>query len=110
MTFEEYQNFTKETAIYPKENGLNLIYTTLGLASEAGEVTDKMKKVIRDKGGIIDAGMKKELAKEIGDALWYVSQLSAELGLTLDDVASANIEKLKSRQQRGKLNGDGDNR
>ncbi|MBI4992009.1 MAG: nucleoside triphosphate pyrophosphohydrolase family protein [Candidatus Harrisonbacteria bacterium] len=110
MTFEEYQEFTKSTAIYPTEDGLNLIYTTLGLASEAGEVTDKMKKVIRDKKGVINAETKKEMAKEIGDALWYVSQLSAELGLSLNEVAEANIEKLRSRQARGKLQGDGDNR
>ena len=80
------------------------------MASEAGEVAGKMKKVIRDKGGIIDEETKKELASEIGDVLWYVSQLSAELGLSLDEVALANIDKLKSRQQRGKLSGSGDNR
>ena len=110
MTFEEYQKFTKSTASYPTENGLNLMYTTLGLAGEAGEVTDKMKKVIRDKGGVINEETKYELAKELGDALWYISQLSAELNLTLDEVAEANIKKLKSRIARGTVHGDGDNR
>lgn len=110
MTFEEYQKFTKETAIYPKENGQNLVYTTLGMASEAGEVAGKLKKVIRDKNGVVDEAVKKDMASEIGDVLWYVSQLSAELGLKLDEVASANIEKLKSRKERGTLPGSGDNR
>jgi len=110
MTLEEYQKFTKTTARYPKENGQNLIYTILGLVSEAGEVADKMKKVIRDKDGVISDETKKEMAKEIGDTLWYVSQLSAELGLTLDEVAEANIEKLNSRKERDTLHGSGDDR
>jgi len=110
MTLEEYQKFTKSTASYPTENNLNLFYTALGLAGEAGELTDKMKKVIRDKGNKIDEATRQEMAKEIGDTLWYVSQLSAELGLTLDEIAEANIKKLKSRMERGTIHGDGDNR
>ncbi len=110
MTFEEYQEHTKETAFYPKEHNLNLIYTSLGLASEAGEVAGKMKKVIRDMHGVISEDVRYDMAKEIGDTLWYVSQLSAELGLTLDEVAAANLEKLHNRKQRGMLGGSGDNR
>ncbi len=110
MTFEEYQKLTGETAIYPKDGGKNLVYTTLGMASESGEVAGKSKKVIRDKNGAIDEATRKEMSDEIGDVLWYVSQLSAELGLNLEDVASGNIEKLRSRKNRGKLPGSGDNR
>lgn len=109
MTFNEYQKESRKTAIYP-DAGKNFIYPTLGLAGESGEVAEKIKKVIRDKGGIIDETTKQEIAKELGDVLWYVSQIASELGLSLEDVASENIKKLFSRKDRGVLNGNGDNR
>ncbi len=109
MTFDEYQKFTNETAIYP-EKGKNFIYPTLGLAGEAGEVSEKIKKVLRDKNDIIDETTREEIVKEIGDVLWYVSQLSSELGVSLDDVADKNIKKLRSRKERSVLQGNGDNR
>lgn len=109
MTFKEYQKKSRKTAIYP-DKGKNFIYPTLGLAGEAGEVAEKMKKVIRDKGGKIDKNTKEEISKELGDVLWYVSQLATELGLSLEKITFDNIEKLKSRQKRGKLKGSGDNR
>ncbi len=109
MTFNEYQKDSRKTAIYP-DIGNNFIYPTLGLAGESGEVAEKIKKVIRDKGGIVDETTKQEIKKELGDVLWYVSQIASELGLSLEDVASENIKKLFSRLERGKIGGSGDNR
>lgn len=109
MNFKEYQEESRKTAIYPNI-GHNLVYPTLGLAGESGEVAEKMKKVIRDNDGIVSPEKKEEIKKELGDVLWYVAQIASELGLSLSDVASFNIEKLKSRQERGMLKGSGDNR
>jgi NTP pyrophosphatase (non-canonical NTP hydrolase) len=109
MDFNEYQKESRKTALYPEVNN-NFIYPTLGLAGEAGEVAEKIKKVIRDKNGVIDDETREMIKKELGDVLWYVAQLATELGLSLDDVASGNIEKLFSRMDRGKLKGSGDNR
>jgi NTP pyrophosphatase (non-canonical NTP hydrolase) len=109
MDFEEYQKKSRVTAKYPDIDN-NYVYPTLGLSGEAGEVAEKIKKVIRDKGGIIDAETKEMIQKELGDVLWYVAQLATELDLSLNDVAEKNIEKLYSRLERGKINGSGDNR
>lgn len=109
MEFGEYQKKSRKTALYPNA-GNNFIYPTIGLAGETGEVSEKIKKVIRDKGGIIDDETKDMIEKELGDVLWYVSQIAAELELSLDKIAEKNIEKLFSRMERGKLHGSGDNR
>lgn len=109
MNFQEYQEKSRVTAKYPAA-GENFIYPTLGLAGEAGEVAEKIKKVIRDKGGIINDEVKTEIQKELGDVLWYVSQIASELQLSLNDVAEANIKKLYDRMDRGVLGGSGDNR
>ncbi len=101
--FDAYQDFTDSTAIYPPEKGLE--YTALGLASEAGEFAGKVKKAIRDNQWDLDA-----MAAELGDVLWYVARAAAELDYHLSDVAKDNVEKLKSRMERGKLGGSGDNR
>lgn len=109
MDFNEYQKESRKTALYPEVNN-NFIYPTLGLAGEAGEVAEKIKKVIRDKNGVVDEETREMIKKELGDVLWYVAQLATELNLSLDDVAVGNIEKLFSRMNRGKISGDGDNR
>ncbi|MFA6252004.1 MAG: nucleoside triphosphate pyrophosphohydrolase family protein [Candidatus Paceibacterota bacterium] len=109
MTFQEYQEEARKTAIYPNL-GDNFIYPTLGLVGEAGEVAEKIKKVIRDDDYKISDEKRAEIVKEVGDVLWYIANLSAELGISLEDVASGNLEKLKSRQQRNELKGSGDNR
>ncbi|MFC1629978.1 nucleoside triphosphate pyrophosphohydrolase family protein [Patescibacteria group bacterium] len=109
MTFEEYQKLSRETAIYP-DLGKNFIYPVLGLVGESGEIAEKIKKVLRDDKGIISEEKKQEILKELGDVLWYVSQIATELDLPLDKVASFNIEKLSSRKERNKLSGSGDNR
>ncbi|MFZ2390757.1 MAG: nucleoside triphosphate pyrophosphohydrolase family protein [Minisyncoccales bacterium] len=109
MTFQEYQEEARKTAIYPNKDN-NFIYPTLGLAGEAGEVAEKIKKVIRDGNGIVSEEKKEEITKELGDVLWYVANLAKELGVTLEDVAQKNLLKLQSRQQRNELHGSGDNR
>lgn len=109
MNFEEYQKLSRQTAIY-SDMGKNYIYPALGLAGETGEVIEKIKKLMRDKDKIIDDNFKSDISKEMGDVLWYLSQLASEFNLSLDDIASLNIEKLLSRKERGKLHGDGDDR
>jgi len=109
MNFNEYQEKSKKTAIYPNQ-GKNFIYPTLGLVGEAGEVAEKIKKVIRDNDGLLTEEKIQELKKELGDVLWYIAQMCIELNLTLDEVAEHNIEKLYSRMERGKLQGSGDER
>ncbi len=109
MTFEEYQKLSRKTAIYPNKDN-NFVYPTLGLAGESGEVAEKIKKILRDNKGVADDSRKQELQKELGDVLWYVSQLATELGLSLDEIASLNIDKLYSRFDRNKISGEGDNR
>lgn len=109
MNLEEYQKKSRKTALYP-DVGNNYIYPVIGLAGETGEVSEKIKKVIRDKNGIIDNETKESIEKELGDVLWYISQLATELDLSLSDIAEKNIEKLYSRMDRGMLHGNGDNR
>jgi len=105
MDFKTYQEKAKETAIYPKINK-GFEYPAMGLAGEVGEVLNILKKVHRD-----DCEISYDyLAKEIGDVLWYVAQLSTELGLDLNEIAKANLKKLKSRKERDVLEGSGDNR
>lgn len=109
MNFDEYQKKSRETAIYP-DLGSNYIYPTLGLAGESGEVSEKIKKVIRDDAGVPSAEKIEDIKKELGDVLWYVSQLSTELGLSLEEIAQNNLDKLFSRKDRGVLHGSGDSR
>ncbi len=85
-----------------------IVYPTLGLANEAGEVAGKIKKIFRDKGGVIGEAERGALKDELGDVLWYLAQVCTELGLTLEEVAEANLQKLASRQSRGTLYGEGD--
>ncbi|MEA3293101.1 MAG: nucleoside triphosphate pyrophosphohydrolase family protein [Patescibacteria group bacterium] len=109
MNFKEYQDKSRETAIYPNKDN-NFIYPVLGLVGESGEVAEKIKKVLRDNNGIIDEERKQEIKKELGDVLWYIAQIATELNLQLDEIACFNIEKLKSRKHRNQLHGSGDNR
>jgi len=109
MDLNHYQRESRKTALYPNV-GSNAIYPTLGLVGEAGEVADKVKKILRDKKGIFDKESKDAIKFELGDVLWYISQLSNELGYELEEVANANLEKLNSRQSRGQIQGSGDNR
>ena len=108
MTLDDYQNHALETAIYPKQ--YKVIYPALGITGEAGECSDKVKKVIRDNNGEFTDDRKREIAKEIGDVLWYCAALAHDIGYTLNEVGEMNVEKLNSRKERNKINGSGDNR
>ncbi len=99
-----YQAQARKTAIYPRE--YKIIYPALGLCGEVGEVAEKVKKSIRDGHDLDD----KALAKELGDVLWYLANLAEDLGYDLSEIAEMNYEKLKSRQERNTLKGNGDER
>ena len=109
MELNDYQRESRKTALYP-DVGSNAIYPTLGLVGEAGEVADKVKKILRDKKGVFDKDSKDAIKFELGDVLWYISQLSSELGFELDEIANSNLQKLRDRQARGKIGGSGDTR
>ncbi len=109
MNFDDYQLKAKQTAKYPVI-GHGVIYPTLGLTNEAGEVAGKIKKIFRDREGVFSEADRTALQAELGDVLWYLAQVSTELGLSLDEIAGHNIAKLRDRQLRGKIQGDGDNR
>jgi NTP pyrophosphatase (non-canonical NTP hydrolase) len=108
MELAEYQRLSRRTAQYPRAAWLS--YPALGLAGEAGEVAEHVKKAIRDDGGAIGQARRAALSKELGDVLWYVAQLASELGLELEEIAAENLDKLFSRQRRGVLAGSGDDR
>jgi NTP pyrophosphatase (non-canonical NTP hydrolase) len=107
--FETYQRESRKTwGVIPVDHPI--VYPTLGLANEAGEVAGKIKKIFRDKGGLIGDDDRQALKYELGDVLWYLTQICTELDLTLEEVAAANLEKLFSRQARGQIRGEGDER
>ena len=109
MHLSDYQERSRATAVYPSA-GDNLLYPTLGLCGEAGEVAEKVKKMVRDDAGVLSDERRAALSKELGDVLWYVAQLATEARLDLDAIAAANLDKLRSRQERGRLTGSGDDR
>ncbi len=108
-TFNHYQRESRRTwnLIHTDHP---IVYPTLGLVNEAGEVAGKVKKIFRDKGGQISPADREALRQELGDVLWYLAQICTELDLTLEEVAEANLTKLFSRLERGVIRGDGDNR
>lgn len=108
MNFDEYQQAARATAIYPQE--MKVVYPVIGLAGETGEVAEKVKKTIRDNGGQFDDERRDAIVKELGDVLWYIANIAADLGVNLDDVAQCNLDKLRSRVDRNRLHGSGDNR
>ena len=109
MDFDTYQRLAAGTALYP-DAGNNVLYPTLGLCGESGEVAEKVKKVLRDHDGQWNSTSREAVKLELGDVLWYLSRLAAELGFSLDDVAHSNIRKLTSRKQRQMIAGNGDQR
>ena len=116
--FDAYQEFTRTTAIYPGvglKDEQALVYCALGLTGEAGEVAEKLKKLIRDSGGLsalsqLSKETRESVAKELGDVMWYVARMADELGYSLAEVAKLNVSKLSSRKARGAIQGSGDNR
>jgi len=109
MTPNDYQTAALRTAIYP-DMGQNFVYPALGLVGEAGEVADKLKKVIRDNDGVLTDSIREAVALELSDVAWYLAVLAFELNYRLEEVMQMNLDKLASRQQRGVISGSGDNR
>jgi len=110
MNFNDYQQQALTTLLSTGDEFKDIVHGVLGLSGEAGEVADKFKKIVRDKQGEISEQDRQELSKEIGDVLWYIAVLAHLLGVPLEQLVEQNLEKLASRQQRGKLSGSGDNR
>ena len=111
MHFDEYEKLARRTALVSDENReLQLYDLGLGVAGETGELAEKLKKMIRDDGSRLTEDRKEAMKNEIGDVLWYLSQLSRVLGFTFSECAEANVKKLESRLARGVLRGSGDNR
>lgn len=109
MTFDEYQIESRKTAQYPDKDN-NYLYPVLGLCGESGEVAEKFKKLIRDHNSTLSEEYKAEIKKELGDIVWYIAQIATELGISFEDIAQTNIEKIMSRLERSQINGNGDNR
>lgn len=108
LQFNEYCKAAASTDCYP--NDCKPWVYALGVTGESGELADKIKKVYRDKNGIFKQEDRNEIAKELGDILWYVTRLAATLGFSLEQIAAMNMEKLADRAKRGAIHGSGDNR
>ena len=108
MKMDQYQEFTRSVAIYPEDKALE--YCTLGLVGEAGEIANKVKKVIRDNNSVLTEEKRADLIAELGDTLWYLTRLCDELGVSIKEVAFLNKQKLLSRKERNALGGSGDTR
>lgn len=110
MELNEYQNHTDETASYPKDTQLNsMVYVSLGCSGEAGEIANKVKKILRGDHELTDT-VKSAILDEAGDVLWYIAQIARVLEVSLEDIAVHNIEKLRKRKAEGKIKGEGDHR
>ena len=109
MTFEEYQKKSRKTLINQTPER-SFWYSTLGLLGETGEVAEKIKKLFRDDNGVLSESRREEIRNELGDVLWYLSQIATDCDLKLENVAKENIKKIFSRKARQKITGDGDNR
>lgn len=130
LTFTKYQQLAASTAVYPKvliapdvevwdgdvieslaeQEPIGFLYPALGLVGEAGEVAEKIKKLVRDRQGIVDDDVRVAVAKELGDVMWYLAALCKEFGLDMGEVAQGNLDKLAARAAKGTLGGSGDNR
>lgn len=110
LGFNEYQKFTHSTAIYPDIGGSPLVYPVLELNGEAGELADKLKKVFRDKNGVLLRKDIEGMALEAGDCLYAIAQIANHLGYTLEEIAQMNMDKLQKRKVKGKIKGSGDDR
>ena len=113
MNFDEYQEKAAKYDLFEATEDLKevgFIEKVLGLVGEAGEAADKIKKLLRDKDGIVSDEDRALVVKELGDTLWYLAAISRYLNTPLSEVAEGNIEKLESRYQRNKLHGEGDER
>ena len=108
MNFADYQSQAVKTAVYRDRD--RIVYPALGLLSEAGEVAGKIKKILRDKNGDFTPEDRWMIADEVGDVLWYIAALCADMGTPMELIAQRNLDKLNSRMARGVIQGSGDNR
>jgi len=114
ITLKEYQHRAQQTCVVPADRPLGDVagtaYPMLGLVEEIGEIAGKLKRVVREGGGIITPEVRADLTREIGDALWYLGRLSGILGISLQVAAEENLKKVEDRFARGVVKGEGDNR
>lgn len=110
MTFDDYQKQALTTAVNHYEPLMGKTIWAMGVAGEAGEVVEKWKKIVAYKDGKVGDEDLAELAKELGDVVWYIAVFAHSLGLSFEDIMQRNVTKLQSRQTRGVLKGAGDNR
>jgi NTP pyrophosphatase (non-canonical NTP hydrolase) len=108
MKFSEYEELVKETAVYPATH--RILYPALGMAGEAGEVANKVKKIIRDGVDSQPEDWRTQIAKEIGDVMWYCAALAHDLNVPLSLIAAQNKDKLLARKEKGTIKGSGDDR
>jgi len=108
MNFDDYQAGARKTAIYPQD--YLITYPALGLVGEAGEIANKVKKILRDDQGVCSDQKRAQLIEEMGDVLWYLAALASDLDVSLDMVATCNLQKLSDRATRNALRGEGDQR
>ena len=99
MNFDDYQTESRKSVVYPYA-GSNPVFPALGLAGEAGEIADQVKKAIRDDSGAFSERRKVQMKEEMGDALWYIAQIATELGLSLEEIAEVNLTKIRKRYQK----------
>lgn len=110
MTLDDYQKKALTTAMASDDEFKDLLHWALGINGESGEIAEKLKKIIRDKQGKVSEADKVELAKEVGDVLWYLAVFTDHLGFRFEKIAQDNLDKLQSRKARGVIGGSGDNR
>lgn len=110
MTFDEYQKQALTTAHSTYGPLMQQTIWAMGVAGEAGEVVEKWKKIVAYKEGILAEADVADLAKELGDVVWYIAVMADSLGLSFDDIMQRNVTKLQDRKQRGVITGAGDNR
>jgi len=108
MELNEYQEAALSTAVFDEEYAI--LYPALKLAGEAGEVAEKVGKVLRDKGGVFSEDVLEDLSKEVSDVLWYIAAMAEGIGYTLEEIGQINLDKLQDRKKRGTIRGSGDNR
>lgn len=110
--FDEYQKVIIKYDTYSKCDltEVGFVEKVLGLTGEAGETADKIKKILRDKDGVVSDEDRESISKELGDVLWYLASIARYLDLSLSEVASKNVAKLEDRYQRNKIHGSGDER
>jgi NTP pyrophosphatase (non-canonical NTP hydrolase) len=110
MDFKEYQKLAHRTSMNPMVGGINYVYPTLGLAGEAGEFSNKVKKIFRDDKGVLTDARKEDIKHELGDMLWYIAEICTCMDIDFNEIAEAKIKMLASRLERKKITGSGDNR